>query len=159
MSDGIIVRIFLPELRGERANAANPNVVSREFMQDFYNLAVLPAAIEVIPERVRRTWPANYDDEMFRAGNRPGDAEDPAEARVQPQHSGRDVHASHLNRWINAIRHKVIEQHALRFAMGFFFVVEGRGMKTIDGIQHEPLEEDILDDGTTFPIRIQGVPN
>ncbi|KAF8597006.1 hypothetical protein BDV93DRAFT_562741 [Ceratobasidium sp. AG-I] len=146
MSDNILVRIFFPNLRHETRGKPQPNLVSQAYMKDFYDKAVQPAAEATMPMDLRRSWPADYDSEMFRARNHTRDAEDPGDRRTQPQHSGRDVHARYLNPWINDIRRRVTQEHDLSFARGFFFLVEGKGMKNKDGVAHQPPEEPVADE-------------
>jgi hypothetical protein len=118
-------------------------------MEIFYNDAVQPALIQVVPQELRITWPAKYRNEIYRADPRHGDgAEDRQAGRAQPQHTGRDVHAEHLNPWLDDIKARVAQQDVLSWARGFFLLVEAKGMKHRDGIPHVPPEEELADRGT-----------
>lgn len=149
MGDGFLIRIFFPELRHELQETLAPNFVNEGRLKAFYDRAVHPAAIEIMPDDLVRAWPPTFEDEMFRATNAPRGREGvrPEDRRKLPQHTSRDVHAQYLNAWIDAIRRRVTEEHSLEFARGFFFLVEGKGTKNRDGIRHAPPTEDLVDEG------------
>jgi hypothetical protein len=138
------VFIFLPELRHEhhrKEHNAAANYIGEHHLKCLYNKAVLPAAIEVVAIDVRRQWPAEYGNEMFRA------APDVGAAGGNLQESGREVHGVDVNNWIDAIRRNVDGNNELAFARGFFFLVEGKGFKYRAGIQHAPPEGPLANEG------------
>lgn len=147
MGDNFIVRIALPELRHEAKEYNSPNYIGEGRLRLFYDRAIQPAAVEILPDNLVRLWPPNFDNEMFRAGNFARDVVDPADRRRLPQHTSRDVHAQYLNPWLDAIRRRVAEDPLLDFARGFLLLVEGKGTKNRDGVSHRPPAEDLIDDG------------
>ncbi|KAG9085041.1 hypothetical protein FRC06_003758 [Ceratobasidium sp. 370] len=139
IGDRFLVRIFFPGLRDETKEQTEPNYVGEGPLQLFYDSAVQPATVEVIPEGLRRQWPSRYTDEKFRASShlrQTVGAQVSGGARYQ--HSGREVHGEYLNNWVAAIRDRVAGDHEVAFAAGFFFVVEGRGLKHKYASNHEP---------------------
>jgi hypothetical protein len=61
------VRVFFPHFVGD-PNASGKNHLSKEQQDQFYNLGIRPAALEVCPEAAS-DWPADRNSEMFRAKN------------------------------------------------------------------------------------------
>ncbi|KAG8720475.1 hypothetical protein FRC08_000123 [Ceratobasidium sp. 394] len=151
IGDRFLVRIFFPGLLDENKDQAEPNYIGEGPLQVFYDSAVQPAAVEVIPEGLRRQWPSRYADEKFRAGPHLRQAVG-AQARggARYQHSGREVHGEYLNQWVAAIRDRVAGDHELAFAAGFFFVIEGRGLKYKYASNHDPPLEPLADEGGTL---------
>ncbi|EUC59165.1 hypothetical protein RSOL_299270, partial [Rhizoctonia solani AG-3 Rhs1AP] len=150
MGEKELIRIVFPNARKEFKHQSEPNCVPDRHMGLFYDKAVLPAAILTLPMEIRRTWPASYQDEKWRAGrgclgNNNGNQAAPARNHVQ--HSGREVHSEYLSDWLAAIRAKVDAEEDLAWARGFFFVMELRGVKNHNVSIHPPPEGPLLDEG------------
>ncbi|KAG8717072.1 hypothetical protein FRC08_008236 [Ceratobasidium sp. 394] len=145
----LVVRLALPALVGEdgRARMKQPNYVGERYLRLLYDRAIQPATMTTLPEDVRRQWPQRYSNEMFRAAPHRGPA---AEAGGrQPQQTGREVHGHDFNAWITEIRRRIAGDAQLAFAVGFLLMVEGKGLKNVNGSAHPTPENPLADAGTS----------
>ncbi|KAG8708808.1 hypothetical protein FRC08_018700 [Ceratobasidium sp. 394] len=111
-----IVRIFLPEANEEGSD----NVfLTKQFLEPLYDLAVKPAAQEVVTAHYMRTWPPSYAAEEARAARRVG----------KPQFSGKALRGVHLKALIGRVLEIVARDSNLTFARGCFWMVEMKGVK------------------------------
>ncbi|KAG8704322.1 hypothetical protein FRC08_002293 [Ceratobasidium sp. 394] len=146
----LLVRIFFPARYDpeQRKTKASPNYVGNGLLQTFYDRAVRPATTAVLPEELRRQWPARFNDELFRAGPHRREAgEARVRGRVMHQQTGREVHGQYFNEWLTDIRQRIDEDHELAFARGFFLLVEGKGLKNTNLSSHDPPEAKLADEG------------
>ncbi|KAG8795536.1 hypothetical protein FRC12_012975 [Ceratobasidium sp. 428] len=140
VDDHILVRIFFPGLVKDRGGSI---YVPEANLEQFYDFCVFVAAQTTLPEDAWRCWPTSFKAEQLRA--RKG-----ATGRGM-QHSGRDVHAAHLNPWIDECRRIAALNPRLKWTAGFFFVFEMRGLKLIEDSVHSPPEEELVaEDGTAL---------
>jgi hypothetical protein len=144
----LTVRIAFPGLYDPNESWTRAsNALGDDILRPFFDRAVRPAANDVLSEELIRTWPARYDDELWRAApHRPG-------GRVQAtlskrQHTARIIHGGNFNDWLDRVRHYCGQDDELLFADGFILLVEGKGLKDMNGSQHEPPEEPLANDGT-----------
>jgi hypothetical protein len=127
--------MFFPNLRDRRENQQASNYVSAALLEPFYDEAVQPAAVKVMGGEVR-TWPPNFQSEVFRAK---------AAGTGPPQQTARGVHGGLVRAWIEEIRSNVAKANSLRSARDFFFAVEIRGVKA--STKHPVPEERLVNDG------------
>jgi hypothetical protein len=148
MLDRTLIRFFFPNARDLLKGRAEPNCVPTEQMRLLYRFAVHPAALEILPEELTRTWPATYNNAQWRAQRAPLRATATQGAtgnRLQP--TGLDFHSRYLNGWVELIKAKVNANEQLAWARGMFFGVELKGVKNRDGSLHPPPERDLVDEG------------
>ncbi|KAG8691127.1 hypothetical protein FRC11_006612 [Ceratobasidium sp. 423] len=124
-----IIRIFLPALRSTSSASQPHTSVDPEHLKLLYDRALRPAAQETIPEDNIRSLPATYKSEDFRASKGRGS---------QRQQTGRTIPGQYVEAWVEAINVRVNNDPLLKFARGFFMVVEIRGIK--ERTRHNVLE-------------------
>ncbi|KAG8711487.1 hypothetical protein FRC08_015830 [Ceratobasidium sp. 394] len=137
MEPQALVRVCFPLLE---PGPGKSNCVPEGKLKLLYDHAVREAALDTLPEELTATWPAEWDDERFRAAGN---------GRGRPvQHTGRDVHSAYLNRFVARMRQLVDAKEELAWARSFVFLLEMRGLKTRDGSMHAPPEPDsVVRDG------------
>ncbi|KAG8701565.1 hypothetical protein FRC08_004019, partial [Ceratobasidium sp. 394] len=124
------IRIFLPRVAREQDDVV---FLTKDFLEPFYDLAVKPAANDVLSDHYIRTWPPDYAAEEARAARRTG----------KPQFSGKSLLGVHLRALLPKILEKVDESQELVFARECFWMVEMKGMKA--GTAHPPPRQPTLD--------------
>ncbi|KAG9123886.1 hypothetical protein FRC07_013620 [Ceratobasidium sp. 392] len=147
----LLIRIFFPALyeHRPRRDRASANFVGNNRLQLFYDLAVRIATTLVIAEGLRRQWPALFNDELFRAA--PHRRQAGVRGRVNHQQTGREIDGESFNAWVREIRRLVDEDQRLSFAQGFFFLVEGKGLKNTNLSAHDPPDAPLANaDGHLF---------
>ncbi|KAF8735624.1 hypothetical protein RHS02_06446, partial [Rhizoctonia solani] len=146
----MLLRIFFPGLleNDTLGRQRNKNYVPAGFLEPFYDLAVGPAAKAVIPDQHLRVLPGIYASEEFRA--RLDDREEDHQNGPKPlQQSAKAIPGAFVRRWIDGIRGKVDGEPELDWARGFFFVMEGKDLKT-DPISRHFAPEESAEDVTTI---------
>ncbi|KAG8702957.1 hypothetical protein FRC08_003149 [Ceratobasidium sp. 394] len=124
-----IVRIFLPEAMGEDEGSF---FLTKRLLEPLYDLAVKPAAQQVLPDHYMRTWPPSYAAEEARATRRAG----------KPQFSGKALRGAHLKELARNMLDIIDQNHDLVFARRCFWMVEMKGMKA--GTTHPPSQQPLL---------------
>ncbi|KAG8733048.1 hypothetical protein FRC10_000460 [Ceratobasidium sp. 414] len=124
-----VVRIFFPEATDEETG----NIfLTKQFLEPFYDLAVKPAAQELVPDHYIRTWPPSYAAEEARAARRVG----------KPQFSGKALLGADLRAVIPKILEIVGQNNDLTFARRCFWMVEMKGVKA--STAHPPPDRPML---------------
>lgn len=143
-----MIRICFP--RAERG-ASGTSCLTNHKLELLYDLAVHPAAMEVLPRELTGSWPGKWGDEQFRAQNirERGNQSENADHGRQVQHSGRDVHSVYLNALVERMRERVNTTDKLAWAKSFFFICEMRGLKTREGSMHLPPQQPVVDQSTS----------
>ncbi|KAG8717441.1 hypothetical protein FRC08_007448 [Ceratobasidium sp. 394] len=114
----ILCRYMFPGLADTR-QAWQGSKVGIPYMRDFFNHAVRPSVLAVLPATCHGEWPIDFDDEQYRARRHNGGV----------VFTPRSISAEYLTPFIASLHNFTKEVRAIKWAKGFFLQLQIQGTK------------------------------